>query len=316
MNNTSFGSANYGSANYGGANFGTTNFGTTSYGTTNYGTTNFGTGTTNTNFCNNFCNNCGNKGHIFYQCKQPITSVGIIVFRKNDEGVRQYLMIRRKDSIGYVEFMRGKYNIYSKMYLMNIISEMTLEEKDRVLNNDFDILWRQLWGDDINAQYRGEEKISRDKFESLKNGIVINSNEYSLESLINESGTAWTETEWGFPKGRHNNQEKDLLCALREFEEETGYLRSDINIIQNILPIEEIFTGSNYKSYKHKYFIASMENIVDDSSVAFQDTEVSKMEWKTYEETMNIIRPYNLEKKEVLARVEKILNTYKLYNVM
>jgi 8-oxo-dGTP pyrophosphatase MutT (NUDIX family) len=316
MNNTNFGSANFGSANYGGANFGTTNFGTTSYGTTNYGTTNFGTGTTNTNFCNNFCNNCGNKGHIFYQCKQPITSVGIIVFRKNDEGVRQYLMIRRKDSIGYVEFMRGKYNIYSKMYLMNIISEMTLEEKDRVLNNDFDILWRQLWGDDINAQYRGEEKISRDKFESLKNGIVINSNEYSLESLINESGTAWTETEWGFPKGRHNNQEKDLLCALREFEEETGYLRSDINIIQNILPIEEIFTGSNYKSYKHKYFIASMENIVDDSSVAFQDTEVSKMEWKTYEETMNIIRPYNLEKKEVLARVEKILNTYKLYNVM
>ena len=207
MNNTNFGGANFGTTNFGTTNYGGANFGTTSYGTTSYATT-------NTNFCNNFCNNCGNKGHIFYQCKQPITSVGIIVFRKNDEGVRQYLMIRRKDSIGYVEFMRGKYNIYSKMYLMNIISEMTLDEKDRVLNNDFDILWRQLWGDDINAQYRGEEKISRDKFESLKNGIVINSNEYSLESLINESGTAWTETEWGFPKGRHNNQEKDLLVKV------------------------------------------------------------------------------------------------------
>jgi len=262
-----------------------------------------------------FCNNCGNKGHLCYQCRQPITSVGIIVFRKNEKGMREYLMIRRKDSIGYVEFLRGKYNIYSKIYLMNIISEMTLEEKQRLLDNDFDTLWNQLWGDDINTQYRGEEKISRDKFELLKTGILINSKEYSLESLIKESNTKWSETEWGFPKGRHNNQEKDLLCALREFEEETGYSRDLINIVQNILPLEEIFTGSNYKSYKHKYFIAFMEEGSYNSSL-FQFTEVSKMEWKTYDDAMNLIRPYNLEKKNILTRVENILNTYKLYNIM
>ena len=261
-----------------------------------------------------FCNNCGNKGHLCYQCRQPITSVGIIVFRKNEKGLREYLMIRRKDSIGYVEFLRGKYNIYSKIYLMNIISEMTLEEKQRLLDNDFDTLWHQLWGDDINSQYRGEEKISRDKFELLKTGILINNNEYSLESLIKESNTEWSETEWGFPKGRHNNQEKDLLCALREFEEETGYSRDTINIVQNILPLEEIFTGSNYKSYKHKYFIAFMEGSYNSS--LFQYTEVSKMEWKSYDDAMNLIRPYNLEKKNILTRVENILNTYKLYNIM
>ena len=66
---------------------------------------------------NNYCNNCGTKGHIFYQCKQPITSVGIIVFRKGQHDKREYLLIRRKDSLGYVEFMRGKYNIYSKLFL-------------------------------------------------------------------------------------------------------------------------------------------------------------------------------------------------------
>ena len=273
---------------------------------------------TGNNFCstgNNFCNNCGNKGHIFYQCKQPITSVGIIVFRKNEQGCNEYLMIRRKDSIGYVEFMRGKYNIYSKMYLMNIISEMTLEEKERILNNDFDNLWKQLWGDDINTQYRGEEKISREKFDSLKQGILINDMEYSIDSLINESTTKWNETEWGFPKGRHNNQEKDLLCALREFEEETGYSRVSINILQNVLPFEEIFTGSNYKSYKHKYYVAIMENILEKSN-SYQHTEVSKMEWKTYEDALQLIRPYNLEKKNALARVETMLNKYKLYNIM
>ena len=29
-----------------------------------------------------FCNNCGKQGHIFNQCKRPITSSGIIAFRK------------------------------------------------------------------------------------------------------------------------------------------------------------------------------------------------------------------------------------------
>jgi len=265
---------------------------------------------------NNFCNNCSVKGHLFYQCKQPITSVGIIVFKYNSAGVREYLMIRRKDSIGYVEFMRGKYNIYSKLYLTNLISEMTLEEKQRIVSNDFDTLWKQLWGDDINTQYRGEEKNSREKFDYLKQGLSLNDEEYSTESLIKESTTSWTETEWGFPKGRHNNQEKDLLCALREFEEETGYPRQSINIVQNLLPFEEIFTGSNYKSYKHKYYVAIMEKTGELTNASYQDTEVSKMEWKTAEQCMQYIRPYNLEKKEVLTRVEKTLSVYTLYDIM
>ena len=37
-------------------------------------------------------------------------------------------------------------------------------------------------------------------------------------------------------------------------------VRKDLKIIQNILPLEEIYTGSNYKSYKHKYYIAYMAN--------------------------------------------------------
>ena len=144
-----------------------------------------------------------------------------------------------------------------------------------------------------------------------------NGEEYDLLSLLNESerfGT-WNEAEWGFPKGRHNNQEKDLLCALREFEEETGYVRSTINIIQNLVPFEEIFTGSNYKSYKHKYYVAFMENS-DEIQMTYQNTEVSKLDWIPYTKALELIRPYNLEKKEVLTRVETMLTMYNLYNVM
>ena len=134
----------------------------------------------------NFCNNCGKHGHLFHQCKNPITSIGIIVFN-NDNPEIEYLMIRRKDSLGYVDFMRGKYPLFNKRYLLNIIGEMTDEEKNKLLNNDFDVLWEELWGDYIGIQYRGEEKTSCEKFNSLKLGITLNNDEYNLEKLINLS---------------------------------------------------------------------------------------------------------------------------------
>ena len=265
----------------------------------------------------NFCNNCGKHGHLFHQCKNPITSLGIIVFynKKHEENNNQeieYLMIRRKDSLGYVDFMRGKYPLFNKRYLLNIISEMTNEEKNKLLTNDFQYLWEELWGDDIGIQYRNEEKISREKFISLKIGITISHDEYNLESLIKLSKTSWSDPEWGFPKGRRNYQEKDLTCALREFEEETGYNKNSLKLIQNIIPLEEIFTGSNYKSYKHKYFIAYLDKNI--KPVAnFQKSEVSQIKWLKFNNALNIIRPYNLERIDILRNVNNIIKTYKLY---
>jgi hypothetical protein len=67
----------------------------------------------------NYCNNCGKPGHSYIQCKIPITSNGIIVFRMN-QNTPEYLMIRRKDSLGYVDFMRGKYSVSNKHYILNM----------------------------------------------------------------------------------------------------------------------------------------------------------------------------------------------------
>ena len=56
---------------------------------------------------NQFCNNCGKQGHLFNHCKIPITSIGIICFNKTENMKNKFLMICRKDSIGYIEFLRG-----------------------------------------------------------------------------------------------------------------------------------------------------------------------------------------------------------------
>ena len=66
-----------------------------------------------------FCNNCGKLGHLFHQCKNPITSICIIVFNNDDNDNIRYLMIRRKDSLGYVDFMRGKYPIFNYIFFPN-----------------------------------------------------------------------------------------------------------------------------------------------------------------------------------------------------
>ena len=44
----------------------------------------------------------------------------------------------------------------------------------------------------------------------------------------------------------------------------------------------------------------------------YQKTEVSQLKWGTYDEAMNLIRPYNLEKKEVLTRANDLLKKYRM----
>jgi 8-oxo-dGTP pyrophosphatase MutT (NUDIX family) len=261
---------------------------------------------------NNVCNNCGKQGHLFHQCKLPITSYGVILFRVKD-GVTQFLMIRRKDSFGYIDFIRGKYIQHNVEQLQSIFNEMSVLERQNIQTNSFETLWRNMWGEtNIGSQYKSEELSSQKKFDALKAGIQVNGELITLDSLINDSTTEWLETEWEFPKGRRNFQEKDLDCALREFEEETGYAREQIKVVENLMPFEEIFIGSNHKSYKHKYFLAKKE-LNEDLLPDFQPTEVSKLEWKTLEECLESIRPYNLEKKQLILNINKVLQEYRLY---
>jgi len=262
----------------------------------------------------NLCNNCGKQGHLFHQCKLPITSYGIILFRSSLKGL-QFLMLRRKDSFGYIDFMRGKYSPYNIEQIQNIVNEMSNIEKEMILSESFDNLWQNMWGDITNIQYRSEEASSNKKFDLIKLGVIINEEKITLKDIIDKSNTSWSETEWEFPKGRRNYQEKDLDCAFREFEEETGIPKSNITIIENVLPFEEIFIGTNHKSYKHKYFLAySIENVLEYNLDNFQKTEVSKLEWKTINECLEAIRPYNLEKKQLITNINKVLQEYRLYS--
>jgi 8-oxo-dGTP pyrophosphatase MutT (NUDIX family) len=201
-----------------------------------------------------------------------------------------------------MDFISGKYTLRSKRHLMNLIDEMTVREKRQILEWDFIRLSADLWGGGA------VEHHAQEKFATLKAGVSVEGDMVRLEDLVTASPTRWETPEWGFPKGRRNVNESDLACALREYEEETGFSRKNVQLISNLLPYEEVFIGSNYKAYKHKYYVAF--NLSATPETLVQCNEVSDMRLFTYEEAMQTIRPYNTERKQVLDKVHTMITTF------
>jgi 8-oxo-dGTP pyrophosphatase MutT (NUDIX family) len=260
-----------------------------------------------------FCNNCNRNNHVYNNCRAPITSIGVIAFRCGESGP-EYLMIRRRDSFGFVDFIRGKYSLHDEAYIQRIIDEMTVHEKANLMRLTFEQLWKLLWGDYTRgSQYKNEEMVSFEKYRQVLGGIRTKDGRVkNLQQFIDDSTTRWNETEWGFPKGRRNYNEKDISCALRECLEETGYDITSDNVIQNIAPYEEIFMGSDMKCYKQKYFLA-MVDLEKKPKTAHDIMEVGLMKWMPYDECIQMIRPYNLEKIGIIRKINNILSKYRIY---
>ena len=178
----------------------------------------------------------------------------------------KYLMIRRKNTLSYVDFIRGKYDLDDYEYIYNTILMMTNEEKQNLLTKSFDVLWSDLWACPLNVNNHNQEyEDSKTKFNKLRDGYQIYKCEVlfniNFEKVINSSMVSYNEPEWGFPKGRRNFNEKNIECAKREFQEETGLIERDYHIL-NFSPLEEIYLGTNHIRYKHIYYFGQMSRYI------------------------------------------------------
>lgn len=259
-----------------------------------------------------FCYNCGNYGHITKYCHFPIISTGIIGFKKIDNEI-YFLLIKRKDTIGLTNIVRGDYddNLSS---ILNLINIMTINEKKYILNNEFDNLWNKLWGENSNDKNFLDNFLeSRKKFLKIKNiGIEENNKLYNLQNIIEQSNTQYIDTEWGFPKGKRELNETNLECAIREFYEETN-LQNNIHYkLLDLNPIVEDYVSVNNKKYRHIYYIASLGDINLEISNKFQKKEISDIKLFTLSEIEKIIRPYYKEKINVLKILIKSLNFFNI----
>jgi ADP-ribose pyrophosphatase YjhB (NUDIX family) len=261
---------------------------------------------------NKICGNCGKKGHMYKDCNGPITSIGIIAFRrKQTDRIKpdyyksllgkdppdsrnnqvKILLIQRKDTIGYIDFIRGKYD--NEVQLIKDLNEMTPCEVERLKTYCFDKLWDDLWADHTCKYYRNDKRNAKYKYEKL-----------NIPYLISQSKQKWVYQEYGLPKGRRNMKEKNRDCAEREFQEETGYESDNYIIIKQLGKIEENFTGTNGVCYKHIYYIAKIKDeaqypLYDDKNI-HQKSELKSIDLFTRTETQDLLRNYDIEKKKII----------------
>lgn len=247
-----------------------------------------------------YCNNCGNEGHLYRHCRLPVLSYGILCIDKD-----KVLMIQRKDSLSYIEFLRGKYDIYDSKYLVKLFNGCSLEERDNIKNLSFDELWIKLWFS-LDPKKQTERMIkeyntSKEKFNILKNN--------NLNELLDNCDTNYTTPEWEFPKGRRNNRETNIKCATREFEEETDLTDKEYILLDNVAPLSEEYIGSNGVRYKHIYYIAfykGSRELKINTERYEQYTEISDIAWLSFDDCFKILRNEQLTKKDVLKKLQKI----------
>lgn len=273
-----------------------------------------------------YCSNCGKYGHEYKLCDIPIVSVGIVCVYINDELKKKlitnnisdynenienynykrlsnlnkidyyknkikFLLIERKHSLNYIEFIRGLYNIHDVDKINKMFSLMSKKEHDMIKSKDFDILWNKLWLNTAKKkEFKKEYLISKNKFEKLKENNTI---DYCLNI-----GTKYETTEWELPKGRRNQMETNLECAKREFQEETGYNENQYVILNNMLSVNDTFTGTNGKKYKHIYYIGIFNE--DEKINTTKNKEVNKVKFLSWDIAITKIRPYYQTKIQLL----------------
>ena len=272
---------------------------------------------------NNYCMNCGKSGHHAKSCNDSITSCGIICFKINNLQLNKinkflfnkyiniedynyyninyiskidfhrtdikFLMVQRKNSLSYIEFLRGRYNEHDLVKINSIFELMSKKEVAEIKLNDFETIWDNLWKETAKSKsFLKEMNSSKHKFDILKKDKIIDNLESKYEN-----------PEWEFPKGRRNKFENNNDCANREFIEETNL--SNYIQFNRINPVEEVFTGTNNINYKNIYYFGSSEE--EELSYSFDNYEIGDIGWFTLDEILLLLRPYNNTKVNLINQI-------------
>ena len=231
--------------------------------------------------------------------KQLIKSYGIILF-KIVNGKPKYLMVCRKSTYYFVDYILGKYNEKNREYLKFMIQNMTISERRKITVQTYEQLWNNL--------YYNERTPSGNFFDYVKKKFECNKDTFNiLNSTIN---ALYKFPEWGFAKGRQEFNEDPLDTACRELLEETSISKESYNILTDILPFEETYIGTNGIQYRNIFFIANAKlNCMPylDKKNKGQCREIGYISFFNFETAITKFRKHEYSKKCLLEKVHNII---------
>lgn len=183
-----------------------------------------------------------------------IPSYGVACVRKNpDSGCYEILMIKKRHTYSFIEFVRGMYDPYKDQDLGYMFDAMTITEKSTIQSRSFETIWNYCNGEPARSSDRTAFNRALRKYNTLvERGVLL--------QLLSKTKNA--TLLWEIPKGRSNRKETTLISATREFEEETGLPKDAYRILFDEGTIEYSFVDCNVR-YKYVYYIAIInKNVV------------------------------------------------------
>lgn len=217
-------------------------------------------------------------------------SVGIACVRFN--GTKpEVLLVCKRYTYAYNDFIHGRYHTdilsSTRAHVTSLLNNMTIEEKLDILSLDFDKMWYRIW---LNAPRTTFFAVAKNKFESM---WVLDGGA-RLRKLIARSRNV--SRIWEMPKGRKRTKtEPNIICAIREFGEETGLSKRHYKFIPGI---ERTYSFDDAGiNYINTYYVAVMLNNHIEVSICFntndQVTEIGDIKWMSIE----MIRCIDTEKR-------------------
>lgn len=189
----------------------------------------------------------------------------------------EVLLVCKRYTYAYNMFVHGAYNPASSDNLRNLFNNMTTDEKHDILSLKFDQIWYRVW---LHFPVNNNYYASKAKFEST----FLRDSGVKLRKLI--SGTTNSNKIWEIPKGRKkNNKEPDIMCACREFEEETGIEKRQYKIYPK-RKYKYSFTddGINYLNIYYVAITRIPTNIKVNFRLQDQIDEISDIKWMNIDE--------------------------------
>lgn len=250
---------------------------------------------------------------------KTIKSHGIILYRIHNNAF-EYLMVCRRHTFSFVDYILGKYTETDLQYIMQLICNMTYAERKLIRTKDYRHLWDRMYMTTRKAEGVFYEQVKQKFDKGLHTFLLL---EKKLPCL-------WKYPEWGFPKGKLNGEnEPSLKCAIRELEEETMIKQNMYVIDQNILPFEEEFIGTNGHKYTNVFYVGSIDSSIStelntnhtshtsntcNPCIPFIDTrnlnqvrEISRIEWFSLKQANHVVRFHERSKLYLLNELEKVL---------
>lgn len=191
--------------------------------------------------------------------KEPVISYGVLEFVigpnsiKNDSKSAWFHVFRRRHTIEYGILIQG---YAQRNQLFQLICLLSRDERERILNHEWQELWDDYWIDHNSNGYTNLQSQSKRRFPEIK----------AILELINADIACRIEQRpYIFPKGKPEKNETGLQAALREAREETKVNFSasvpSTGELYFAQPIIQHYSGSDDRPYIDYYYVWKRDDI-------------------------------------------------------